>query len=65
VCGYDKHVDICHVVDIKAHSDETLISDINAITNLVALCKNHHWEFDRDLMSPEDVKVVMNSVGGE
>lgn len=48
ICGYGKHVDICHMKQIASFSDETLIREINAIENLVALCPNHHWEFDHE-----------------
>lgn len=46
VCGYSLHVDICHIRDVKDYPDDALVADINALTNLIALCKNHHWEFD-------------------
>jgi predicted restriction endonuclease len=39
-------VEICHRTDVKDFPDETLISEINNINNLVALCPNHHKEFD-------------------
>jgi hypothetical protein len=43
-CGYDLHVDICHIKPIRDFDVNTPISEINAKDNLVALCKNHHWE---------------------
>lgn len=46
VCSYDLHVDICHIKDIKSFPSSASIADINNVDNLVALCKNHHWEFD-------------------
>lgn len=46
VCGYSLHTEICHIKDVKDFSGDTLISVINHIDNLVALCRNHHWEFD-------------------
>jgi len=45
-CGYDKHVDIAHIKDIRHFDENTFVSEINDIDNLRALCKNHHWEFD-------------------
>lgn len=45
-CGYSKHVEICHVRPISKFPKDTLISEINDKTNLVALCRNCHWEFD-------------------
>lgn len=46
VCGYDLHVDICHLRAVSDFSDDTKIEVINDINNLVALCPNHHWELD-------------------
>lgn len=45
-CGYDLHVDICHIRDLKDYPQTALVTEVNDQTNLVALCKNHHWEFD-------------------
>lgn len=50
LCKYDKHVDICHVRDIRSYPDSTPYSIINHESNLIALCKNHHWEFDHDVL---------------
>jgi hypothetical protein len=49
-CGYFNHVDIAHIVSVSSFSDDALITDINAIENLVALCPNHHWEFDAGML---------------
>jgi predicted restriction endonuclease len=46
VCGYDTHVEVCHIKSVSSFSDDSLISEINSIDNLVGLCPNHHWEFD-------------------
>lgn len=46
ICQYDYHVDICHIKGISSFADESLISEINSMDNLIALCKNHHYEFD-------------------
>ncbi len=50
LCGYSLHVDVCHVKDIRDHDDGTPFSVINQEANLIALCKNHHWEFDHDVL---------------
>ena len=50
ICGYRPHVDICHRKAVWTFPDDTKLSVINAITNLVALCPNHHWEFDHGMM---------------
>ena len=49
-CGYDKHVEICHIRAINSFPDDTPIAVINALENLVALCPNCHWEFDHGLL---------------
>lgn len=46
LCGYNFHVDICHVRDISDFPETALVAEINSADNLIALCKNHHWEFD-------------------
>jgi len=45
-CGYQLHVDICHIKQISNFNEDTLLSVVNHSDNLVALCKNCHWEFD-------------------
>ena len=50
ICSYNKHVEICHKKSVSDFSDDTLIKVINDISNLVPLCRNHHWEFDNDLL---------------
>ena len=49
-CGYDKHVEICHIQAINSFPEETPVAVINDLTNLVALCPNCHWEFDNGLL---------------
>lgn len=46
VCQYDLHVDIAHIKDVADFEPSATLSDVNSSANLVALCKNHHWEFD-------------------
>ena len=50
VCGYAKHVDICHIRALSDFPDDTPLAVANAHENLVALCPNHHWEFDHGLL---------------
>jgi predicted restriction endonuclease len=53
LCGYNKHTEVCHIKAISAFSDDTLVGEINHIGNLVALCPNHHWEFDNGIIDIE------------
>ena len=51
VCGYQHHVDVAHIKAVSEFDDDTLISEINSIKNLIALCPNHHWEFDNGILT--------------
>lgn len=48
ICGYDKHYEVAHIKSVSSFDDATLVSEINNIDNLIALCPNHHWEYDND-----------------
>lgn len=50
VCGYNKHVDVCHIKDVASFDPSALLSDVNDPKNLTALCPTHHWEFDNGLL---------------
>jgi hypothetical protein len=45
-CGYNKHVELCHIKSITSFSDESLLKDINNLNNIMYLCPRCHWEFD-------------------
>lgn len=51
VCGYNKHYEVAHIKAISSYSEDALISEINEISNLIALCPNHHWEFDNNIIN--------------
>lgn len=51
ICGYDKHVEVCHIKSVSSFNDDALITIINDLTNLVGMCPNHHWEFDHGLIT--------------
>lgn len=50
VCGYDKHVEVCHVKPIASFLDDATLNEINAPENLRGLCPNHHWELDNGML---------------
>lgn len=50
ICGYDKHYEVCHKKAIKDFDPTSLISEVNNLDNLVALCPNHHWELDNGIV---------------
>jgi predicted restriction endonuclease len=49
-CGYNKHVEICHIKPTSSFNKNTRLSVINSLDNLVSLCRNCHWEFDNGLL---------------
>lgn len=50
-CSYSTHVEIAHIVSAKTFDPSTKLSVVNAPTNLVALCRNCHWEFDNGILT--------------
>lgn len=50
VCGYNKHIQVCHIKSVSSFNDDDLILTINSINNLVGLCPNHHWEYDNGFL---------------
>lgn len=51
VCGYDKHVELCHIKPIASFEENTLLKEINTKDNLIMLCPNCHWELDHGLLN--------------
>lgn len=45
-CGYDKHVEVCHIQAITDFDISATLAEVNNPDNLVLLCPNCHWEFD-------------------
>lgn len=50
ICGYSTHIEVAHIKDVAEFPDNALISVINNMRNLVALCRNHHWEYEHGLI---------------
>lgn len=45
-CGYDKHVELAHIIAVSSFPDTALLSEVNSESNVIPLCPNCHWEFD-------------------
>jgi hypothetical protein len=56
-CNYSKHVHISHIKEIKDFGLGDKVTDINKLSNLVALCSNCHFEMDK-LKNPEIIRKV-------
>jgi predicted nucleic acid-binding Zn ribbon protein len=50
ICGYNKHIEVCHIKSISSFDPASTIADINDMSNLIGLCPTHHWEFDNNLL---------------
>lgn len=56
-CGYDTHVETCHIKPISSFDmDNSTLWDVNNPNNLISLCPNHHWEFDNGHLTIETIK---------
>lgn len=49
-CGYDKHVELCHIKPMSSFSDDSLVGEVNHENNIIQLCPNCHWEFDNGIL---------------
>ena len=45
-CKYSLHVELCHIKPISDFPQTATLGEINHESNIVGLCRNHHWEFD-------------------
>lgn len=59
-CGYSKHFEACHIKAISSFSLDTKIALINSPDNLIALCRNCHWELDNGHTTIEQIKSSSN-----
>lgn len=53
-CGYDKHVETCHIKSIGDFPKTTKMSVVNDPSNLILLCPNCHWKMDHPKCVPRD-----------
>lgn len=49
-CGYDKHVELCHIKAIREFTPQSKLKEVNSEDNVIQLCPNCHWEFDKGLL---------------
>lgn len=50
ICQYSVHFEVAHIVDVSKFPEDTMLSVVNSLDNILALCPNHHWEFDNNLL---------------
>lgn len=56
-CNYNKHVELCHIKAISSFPDSTLIREVNHKDNIIQLCPNCHWEFDKSDLT---MKIILS-----
>jgi hypothetical protein len=49
-CKYSKHIEVCHIKEIKSFSLTSTLYEVNNIKNLIGLCPNCHWELDNGFL---------------
>jgi len=49
-CGYSLHVELCHKKPVSKFPKNATLGEINHPSNVVQLCRNHHWELDHGLL---------------
>lgn len=50
ICGYSKHVEVCHIKPVSSFDLNTPLKIVNAPENIAILCRNHHWELDNGIL---------------
>ena len=55
-CGYDKHVELCHIKGVSEFDDSALLCEVNSEENVIQLCRNCHWEFDNGLIELDNIR---------
>lgn len=55
VCNYSLHVELAHIKPISSFSKETLLSVVNDPSNILVLCRNHHWEQEHGFLLLKDI----------
>jgi predicted RNA-binding Zn-ribbon protein involved in translation (DUF1610 family) len=54
-CGYDKHVELCHIQAITSFPETALLGEVNSPRNVIQLCPNCHWELDHGHLAISDI----------
>jgi hypothetical protein len=54
-CSYSAHVELCHIKPVSSFPETAMVGEINDPSNILVLCRNHHWEFDHGLLKLEDI----------
>lgn len=64
VCGYSHHVELAHIKAITSYPGNTPIGVVNDPSNILVLCRNHHWEFDNGILSLDQIPKRLDPTPG-
>ena len=54
-CGYNLHIEFAHIKAVSKFDLDTKLGIVNDPSNLLILCKNHHWELDHGFLKMKDI----------
>ena len=55
-CGYDKHIELCHIKPTSSFPSDAPLGEVNDPSNILVLCRNCHWEYDHNILDPKYIK---------
>lgn len=55
VCGYSQHVEYAHIQSVSSFPETTTLRVVNDPSNVLVLCRNHHWEFDHGFLTRDQI----------
>jgi len=58
ICGYGKGIQLCHRRSISSFPLSATVVEVNAESNNIPLCPNHHWEFDHGLLDADQIAAL-------
>jgi predicted restriction endonuclease len=58
ICGYGPNIQIAHIKPINTFPLSAPINLISDVTNIVPLCPNCHFEYDRGLLKLDFIKTI-------
>jgi len=60
LCNFLPVYQLCHKTPVASFPKDTLISEVNNLDNLVALCPNHHILFDTELLTEDEKNKILH-----
>lgn len=55
-CRWDIFVEICHIIPVSSFAKGETLGDVNHPDNLLLLCPNCHYLFDKKKLSLQEIR---------